>query len=296
VGLALFTFVLTLSSRCTCGAPATAVFGMGCFWCGEEALQKIPGVMCAESGYAGGELACPTYYSVVRGGTGHLEAVRVVYDDEMLTYDDLLRYFWHNVNPLQDDGQFCDNGESYNSAIFYQSPDQEEEALASKAEFEAAMGWTALTEVRPVTTFYVAESNHQNYFLTSPTSYNRYKTLCRRVSTLKAVWGKDAYEEYNQNTIPVSPDAERCAQVGSADERVLVEECSSTGSSTGGSTGTRGGSLTGGIGNTVNPLSDASAGEDSSITGGSDTSSSGIVSLSLLTFAFTSITASLCLA
>eukprot|EP00873_Tetraselmis_striata_P027305 jgi/Tetstr1/447569/TSEL_034947.t2 len=224
-------------------APTSAVFAMGCFWCGEEALQKLPGVLCAESGYAGGDVVCPTYYQVVREDTGHLEVVRVVYDDAVLDYETLLGFFWHNVNPLQNDGQFCDRGASYRSAIFYDGPEQQQAALDSKAAFEAANSWTILTEVLPLGTFYVAESNHQNYFLTNPTSYTRYKTGCRRESILKAVWGTDAYDEFHQNTVPLSADEETCSLL--SDGRVLVDVCSIGGTTTGGSGGARTGASSG---------------------------------------------------
>jgi len=157
----LIFILLGLTAPAARAAPTSAVFAMGCFWCGEEALQKLPGVLCAESGYAGGDVVCPTYYQVVREDTGHLEVVRVVYDDAVLDYETLLGFFWHNVNPLQNDGQFCDRGASYRSAIFYDGPEQQQAALDSKAAFEAANSWTILTEVLPLGTFYVAESNHQ---------------------------------------------------------------------------------------------------------------------------------------
>eukprot|EP00192_Tetraselmis_astigmatica_P020662 CAMPEP_0117674648 /NCGR_PEP_ID=MMETSP0804-20121206/15154_1 /TAXON_ID=1074897 /ORGANISM="Tetraselmis astigmatica, Strain CCMP880" /LENGTH=290 /DNA_ID=CAMNT_0005483539 /DNA_START=73 /DNA_END=945 /DNA_ORIENTATION=- len=175
-----------------------AVFAMGCFWCGEEAMEKVPGVLSVDSGYTGGDKVNPTYYEVVRGGTGHLEAVRVVFDAGQISYEDLLPFFWHNVNPTQGNGQFCDVGDSYVSAIFFMDPAQEQAAEASLQMIqETHPSWNVQTEILPAKEFYDAEDYHQDYYLKNPTAYNSYKNGCGRVNTLKQVWGEEAYYEYH---------------------------------------------------------------------------------------------------
>ena len=142
----------------------------------------------------------PTYYEVIREDTGHLEAVQVIYDADQITYEQLLPYFWHNVNPLQGDGQFCDRGESYTSAIFYKDEAQRAAAEASLMKvLEDHPDWanSVETQIRAAATFYKAEENHQNYYKKNPVSYYLYKNGCGRVNTLKAVWGEQAYDMYH---------------------------------------------------------------------------------------------------
>ena len=113
-------------------ATAVATFAGGCFWCVESDFDQVPGVLKTESGYTGGTLKDPTYETVTQGGTGHYEAVRITYDPDKVTYDKLLDVFWHSVDPTDDGGQFCDRGESYKTAVFFNSPEQERAAIASK--------------------------------------------------------------------------------------------------------------------------------------------------------------------
>ena len=117
---------------------ATATFAGGCFWCMEGPFEKLPGVASVTSGYSGGQKKSPTYEEVSAGITGHAEAVQIVYDPEKVTYEQLLEVFWHNIDPVSANGQFCDRGTQYRSAIFYQDEAQKAAALASKAKLEAS--------------------------------------------------------------------------------------------------------------------------------------------------------------
>ncbi|MEJ8573046.1 peptide-methionine (S)-S-oxide reductase MsrA [Microbaculum marinum] len=169
-------------------AEATAVFAGGCFWCMEAPFDKIPGVISTTSGYAGGRVANPTYRQVSAGGTGHLEVVKVVYDPNRVSYEKLLDTFWHNVDPFDGGGQFCDRGSQYLSAIFA-SGDQKRAAQASKEALEQKFGRSIATQVRGAATFYPAEDYHQNYYRTNAVKYRFYRSRCGRDARLKAVWG-----------------------------------------------------------------------------------------------------------
>ena len=133
---------------------ATAIFAGGCFWCVEADFEKLPGVVKAESGYTGGQVKDPTYEQVSHGGTGHAESVRVYYDPQKVTYQQLLDYFWHHIDPTVKDRQFCDVGAQYRTAIFYQNEAQREAAEASKAALEKSGRFAHIyTEVVPAGPF-----------------------------------------------------------------------------------------------------------------------------------------------
>ena len=187
------------------GMKARAVFAMGCFWCGEEALERVTGVDDVVSGYCGGTIANPTYRQVVAGGTGHYEAVRVEYDTTLLSYARLLNYFWYNVDPLDARGQFCDKGESYRAAIFYATPEERQAAEQSKAALEQKHSWTIATQILPLSTFYDAEEYHQNYYLKKPNNYAYYKERCHREMILITRWGLEDYAAYHtfNKSLPV---------------------------------------------------------------------------------------------
>jgi peptide methionine sulfoxide reductase msrA/msrB len=140
-------------------SPAEAVFAGGCFWCTEADFEKVDGVIAALSGYTGGQLANPTYDQVSGGGTGHVEAVKVLYDPERITYEKLLRVFWRHVNPTDPGGQFADRGSQYRSVIFYANARERQLAEASKQALEASGRFDRpiVTEILPLTTFYPAE-------------------------------------------------------------------------------------------------------------------------------------------
>ena len=170
-------------------STATAIFAGGCFWCVEADFEKLPGVLSAESGYAGGQTRDPTYQQVSAGGTGHAEAVRVYYDPTKITYDQLLDHFWHHVDPTVKDRQFCDSGSQYRTAIFYQDDTQKRAAEASKAALEKSGRFTNVyTEVAAAGTFYVAEEYHQDYYRKNPIRYKFYRTSCGRDARVAEVW------------------------------------------------------------------------------------------------------------
>jgi peptide-methionine (S)-S-oxide reductase len=169
---------------------AEAVFAMGCFWCGESDLEKLPGVIEVISGYTGGRTANPTYREVGSDMTGHVEAVRVVFDPARISYGQLLDAFWSNIDPDDDAGQFCDKGSSYRAAIFPKGPAQQAAAAASKAAVEKRLGRKVATTIRPAATFWPAETYHQDYYKKNPLRYRLYRSGCGRDARLKAVWGK----------------------------------------------------------------------------------------------------------
>jgi peptide-methionine (S)-S-oxide reductase len=172
----------------------TAVFAGGCFWCVEEAFDEVEGVLATTSGYTGGDVENPSYEQVSAGGTGHYEAVRVRYDPERVSYDTLLEAFWHNIDPTDPDGQFCDQGSSYRSAIFWRTPAQREQAEASKAALEQdpEAPSPVATEILRAGAFYEAEGYHQDYYRKNPLRYRFYKTACGRKSRLEELWGERA--------------------------------------------------------------------------------------------------------
>jgi peptide-methionine (S)-S-oxide reductase len=172
------------------GKMSTAIFAGGCFWCVEADFDKLAGVVSTESGYAGGELRNPTYEQVSRGDTGHAESVRVTYDGKEVTYEQLLDYFWHHVDPTVKDRQFCDVGNQYRTAIFYQDDAQRRAAQASKSALEQS-GRVAhvYTEIAPAGTFYPAEEYHQDYYKKNPIRYKFYRTSCGRDARVHEVWG-----------------------------------------------------------------------------------------------------------
>jgi peptide-methionine (S)-S-oxide reductase len=178
----------------TAGAETqTAVFAGGCFWCMEEAFDKVPGVVETTSGYAGGATQDPTYEEVSSGGTGHYEVVQVTYDPAKASYEQLLESFWHNVDPFDARGQFCDKGSQYKSAIFVADEKERTLAEASKKEVEGRFpDMTVATAILPAATFYPAEDYHQNFYQTNEGRYQYYKFGCGRAQRLEQIWGKPA--------------------------------------------------------------------------------------------------------
>jgi len=175
-------------------ALETAIFAGGCFWCMEPPFEKLPGVRDVVSGYTGGHDPDPTYEEVSTGGTGHTEAVQVTYDPRQVTYAKLLDVFWHNVDPLDARGQFCDKGPQYRPGIFARGDAQRalaEKSLADLAEsgrFEQPIA----VQVEPAGTFYPAEDYHQDYAEKNPLRYRFYRAGCGRDARLEAVWGDAA--------------------------------------------------------------------------------------------------------
>jgi peptide-methionine (S)-S-oxide reductase len=171
-----------------------AIFAGGCFWCVEADFDKVPGVLSTTSGYIGGSKVNPTYEQVSSGGTGHTEAVKIVYDPAMVTYDKLLYVFWRNVDPLTREGQFCDFGPQYRTGVFYVNEAQKVAAAASKAALEKSGRFKRpiVTEISAAGPFYAAEDYHQNFYKTNPVRYNIYRFNCGRDARLEELWGKEA--------------------------------------------------------------------------------------------------------
>jgi len=171
---------------------ATATFAGGCFWCMEPPYDKLDGVVSTTSGYTGGHLDNPSYEQVSSGGTGHTEAVEVVYDPAKVSYEKLLAVFWVNIDPTDAKGQFCDRGSQYRSGIFYHSDEQRHLAEASKKKIEASgrLPKTVVTEVTEATAFYRAEEYHQDYYQRHAFRYKLYRRGCRRDHILEKLWGE----------------------------------------------------------------------------------------------------------
>lgn len=173
-----------------------ATFAGGCFWCMEAQYEGVPGVLSVVSGYTGGHRANPTYEEVCAHETGHYEAVRIAFDPSVTSYAALLERFWHGVDPTQADGQFCDLGESYRTAIFFRNDAQRRAALDSRAALKKSgrLRGAVVTEVRPAKTFWVAEDYHQDFHRKQPERYRAYRQSCLRDRRLKALWGEKAVQ------------------------------------------------------------------------------------------------------
>lgn len=167
----------------------TAIFAGGCFWCVEAAFAKFPGVAATESGYTGGTTTDPTYQQVTSGQTGHAEAVRVTYDPTRVSYRQLVDFFWRNIDPTVQNRQFCDVGNQYRTAIFWQSEEERRIVEESVAELKKSGRFPGIfTEIKQASVFYRAEEYHQGYYKTNPVNYNRYSQTCQRDKRLKELW------------------------------------------------------------------------------------------------------------
>ena len=167
-----------------------AIFAGGCFWCLEHDLEKLDGVLSAESGYSGGDLINPTY----QNHTGHQEVVKVIFDPEVISYKELLKQYWVNIDPFDDKGQFCDRGDSYKPVIFTSNQDQESEAKDSQENISVALNIsTDQLKVNIVDSkdFWIAENYHQDFAIKNPLKYNFYRTSCGRDNRLKKIWGEN---------------------------------------------------------------------------------------------------------
>jgi len=168
---------------------AVATFAGGCFWCLESDFDHVPGVLSTVSGYIGGHVKNPTYHQVSGGGTGHAEAVEIAYDPTKVTYEQLLTHFWRNVDPTQKDGQFCDIGDQYRTAIFVHDDQQRKLAEASRKKVEAELGKPVYTKIEKAGQFYKAEEYHQDFYKKSELRYKFYRWNCGRDQRLKQLWG-----------------------------------------------------------------------------------------------------------
>lgn len=171
----------------------TAVFAGGCFWCLEADFEKLPGVISADSGYAGSNIGTPTYEQVSAGRTAYAESVRVSYDNTKIKYTELLSYFWKHIDPTVKDKQFCDSGHQYRTAIFYANDEQKIMAEQSKQALISSGKFPQIyTEVAPVGKFTLAEDYHQDYYKKNPIRYKFYRAQCGRDARIKEVWGLPA--------------------------------------------------------------------------------------------------------
>jgi peptide-methionine (S)-S-oxide reductase len=170
----------------------TATFAGGCFWCVESDFDKVPGVISTTSGYIGGQLKNPTYEEVSAGGTGHAEAVQIVFDPAKISYAKLLDVFWRHIDPTTKDRQFCDKGDQYRTAIFYHDDAQKRLAEQSKAALAASKPFkeAIVTELVPASTFYPAEDYHQDFHTKNPVRYKFYRFNCGRDQRLTELWGQ----------------------------------------------------------------------------------------------------------
>jgi peptide-methionine (S)-S-oxide reductase len=168
---------------------AVATFAGGCFWCVESDFDKVKGVISTTSGYTGGHVKNPTYHQVSAGGTGHAESVEVVYDPSKVSYQQLLTYFWHHIDPTVKDRQFCDVGHQYRTAIFVHNDTQRKLAEASKKKVEAELKKPIYTEIVAAGPFYKAEEYHQDYYKKNPVQYHFYRWNCGRDQRIKQIWG-----------------------------------------------------------------------------------------------------------
>lgn len=171
---------------------AVATFAGGCFWCMEPPFDELDGVSSTTSGYTGGHVDNPSYEQVSAGGTGHAEAMQVTYDPDVVSYETLLDVYWHNIDPLDSGGQFCDRGSSYRSAIFVHTPEQRELAETSRQAIAESgqLSGEIVTPIEEATTFYPAEEYHQDYYDKNPLRYRFYKWNCGREKRLDEVWGE----------------------------------------------------------------------------------------------------------
>jgi peptide-methionine (S)-S-oxide reductase len=202
---AVLAVALVLSAALSLGAASlsgaaedgleVATFAGGCFWCVEADFDAVPGVVRTVSGYTGGALADPTYKRVSAGGTGHREAVQIFYDPKRVTYAALVEIFWRSVDPTDGGGQFCDRGESYETAIFANSLEQKQQAEASKRALQrsAVLGRPVVTPIEVAGRFYPAEDYHQDYYNKNPLRYGFYRYRCGRDSRIEELWGEDAH-------------------------------------------------------------------------------------------------------
>jgi peptide-methionine (S)-S-oxide reductase len=175
------------------GNQQVATFAGGCFWCMEHPFDDLDGVVATTSGYTGGHVENPTYEQVVKGDTGHAEAVQVLYDPDRVSYEQLLEVFWRQINPTQKNRQFCDVGPQYRTAIFYHDAEQRRLAEASRERMDKEGPFEApiVTEIEPAGPFYPAEEYHQDYYRKNPVRYSFYRSNCGRDQYLQQVWGNE---------------------------------------------------------------------------------------------------------
>jgi peptide-methionine (S)-S-oxide reductase len=192
VGALLLVTTAAAGPASQSGTLARAVFAAGCFWCVESDFDKVPGVVSTTSGFSGGQEKNPTYEQVSAGRTGHAESVEVGYDPAKVSYEQLLDFYWHHVDPFTGDRQFCDVGNQYRPIVFYQTAEERRLAEESKARVEARFKRPVAVQIVALTTFYKAEEYHQDFYKKNPGRYHEYRTGCGRDRRLEQIWGKDS--------------------------------------------------------------------------------------------------------
>lgn len=173
----LMGLIMTISAH---AAEKTAIFAGGCFWCMESEFKGTDGVLDVVSGFSGGAADTATYERVARGGTGHREVVQITYDPAKVSYEKLLDVFWSNIDPFDEDGQFCDKGFQYTAAIFVNDDTERALAFESLAKIEARHNKKVATAILAAEPFYAAEEYHQNFFKKNPVRYKQYRLGCGR--------------------------------------------------------------------------------------------------------------------
>ncbi len=190
-------------------SPKFAVFAGGCFWCMESEFSHQKGVSDVTSGYAGSDENAkqPTYEEVGTGKTGFKEAISVTYDPAVITYVQLLDIFWSNVDPFDNQGQFCDKGTQYQAAIFVSSPEERKLAEESLATVETKFSRKVATQILQQMTFYAAEDYHQDYYEKNKERYEQYKQGCGRDNKLEGIWGDDAQKVVTDAPMTALPES-----------------------------------------------------------------------------------------
>lgn len=200
--LALVLVLLPFAQKVMARDIQTAIVAGGCFWCVESDFEKVEGVRDVVSGYTGGTTANPTYQTIK--GSGHYEAVKITYDADVVSYDQLLYLFLRSIDPTDAGGQFCDRGDSYRTAIFVSNPAQRAIAEAAKADAQRALGRQIVTPILDADRFYAAEDYHQDYYkgqsivLTrrgpkrQSEAYEFYRSACGRDARVAQLWGDAA--------------------------------------------------------------------------------------------------------
>lgn len=202
--VAVTLFLSAVLGAASHAATGKAVVAGGCFWCVEADFEKVPGVLSVVSGFTGGTVENPTYKQVSAGGTGHYEAVEIRFDTDRITYGQVLRLFLRSIDPLDAEGQFCDRGDSYRTAIFVSDPAEKAVAKAAVAEAAQVLGAPVVTPVLAAQRFWPAEEYHQDYWKSRDivitragpkqkrNAYTFYREACGRDARVKAVWGDQA--------------------------------------------------------------------------------------------------------
>lgn len=186
-----FLFLSLCFNQAVFAETTVATFAGGCFWCMEPPFDKLEGVISTTSGYTDGHLENPTYKQVSAGGTGHTEAIQIVYDPAKVSYTKLLEVYWRNIDPLTANAQFCDHGSQYRAGIYYHDASQQQAAEASLQALVDAKKFDQpiVTEIKPASTFYPAEDYHQDYYQKNPLRYKYYRYACGRDKRLEELWG-----------------------------------------------------------------------------------------------------------